>query len=110
MVSLLNEIKKIAEPPVCHYGSNEPNLASQFEWSVNTFKSIKYYCLPRIRQVKSRLFLLLHILNFFCHFQALQLKISNRASTLQIGKKKTDMGFLAEKSNTFFQTSFFKAH
>jgi hypothetical protein len=30
--------KKIAEPPVCHYGSNEPTLASQFEWSVNTFK------------------------------------------------------------------------
>jgi hypothetical protein len=30
--------KKIAEPPDCHYGSNEPNLASQFEWSVNTIK------------------------------------------------------------------------
>ncbi len=29
--------KKIAEPPVCHYESIEPNLASQFEWSVNTF-------------------------------------------------------------------------
>ena len=36
---LLKWHKKIAEPPVCHYGSNEPNLASQFEWSVNTFKS-----------------------------------------------------------------------
>jgi hypothetical protein len=32
--------KKIAEPPVCHYGSNEPNLASQFEWLVNTFKPL----------------------------------------------------------------------
>jgi hypothetical protein len=30
--------KKIAQPPVCHYGSNEPTLASQYEWSVNTFK------------------------------------------------------------------------
>ncbi len=29
--------KKIAEPPVCHYESIEFNLASQFEWSVNTF-------------------------------------------------------------------------
>ncbi len=29
--------KKIDEPPVCHYGSNEPTLASQFEWSVNTY-------------------------------------------------------------------------
>ncbi len=29
--------KKIAEPPVCHYGSNESNLASQFEWLVNIF-------------------------------------------------------------------------
>jgi len=28
---------QVAEPPVCHYGSNEPTLASQFEWSVNTF-------------------------------------------------------------------------
>jgi hypothetical protein len=25
----------------CHYGSNEPTLASQFEWSVNTFKCLK---------------------------------------------------------------------
>ncbi len=24
--------------PVCYYGSNEPTLTSQFEWSVNTFK------------------------------------------------------------------------
>ncbi len=30
--------KKISEPPVCPYESIEPNLASQFEWSVNTFK------------------------------------------------------------------------
>ena len=30
--------KKISEPPVCHYGSNKPTFASQFEWSVNTFK------------------------------------------------------------------------
>jgi hypothetical protein len=38
MKAIENEIKKITEPPVCHYGSNEPTLASQFEWSVNTFK------------------------------------------------------------------------
>ncbi len=25
------------ELPVCYYGSNEPTLTSQFEWSVNTF-------------------------------------------------------------------------
>jgi hypothetical protein len=31
-------LKKSAEPPVCHYGSNEPTLDAQFEWSVNTFK------------------------------------------------------------------------
>jgi hypothetical protein len=30
--------KKIAEPPVCSYGSSEPTLASQLEWSVHTFK------------------------------------------------------------------------
>ncbi len=30
--------KKFAEPPVCHYLSNESTLASLFEWSVNTFK------------------------------------------------------------------------
>ncbi len=30
--------KKFAEPPVCHFGTNESSLASQFEWSVNTFK------------------------------------------------------------------------
>jgi hypothetical protein len=30
--------KKIAEHPVFYYGSNEPTLTSQFEWSVNTFK------------------------------------------------------------------------
>jgi hypothetical protein len=30
--------KKFAEPPVYHYRSNKPSIASQFEWSVNTFK------------------------------------------------------------------------
>ncbi len=30
--------KKNSEPPVCHYESIEPTLASQFVWSVNTFK------------------------------------------------------------------------
>ncbi len=35
--------KKIAEPPVCHYGSNKPTLASQFEWSVNTFNFISFF-------------------------------------------------------------------
>ncbi len=34
--------KKNSEPPVCPYKSIEPNLASQFEWSVNTFNQIKY--------------------------------------------------------------------
>ncbi len=29
--------KKFAEHQVCYYGSNEPTLTSQFEWSVNTF-------------------------------------------------------------------------
>jgi hypothetical protein len=37
MKALENEIKQFAKPPVCHYGSNEPTLASQFEWSVITF-------------------------------------------------------------------------
>jgi hypothetical protein len=35
--------KEIAEPPVPHYGSNEPTLASQFEWSVNIFQSLNLY-------------------------------------------------------------------
>ncbi len=34
--------KKIDEPPVCHYESIEPNLASQFDWSVNTFKALVF--------------------------------------------------------------------
>ncbi len=34
--------KKNSEPPVCPYESIEPNLASQFEWSVNTFKGFFY--------------------------------------------------------------------
>ncbi len=32
--------KKIAEHPVCYYGSNEPTLTSQLEWSVNIFKHL----------------------------------------------------------------------
>ena len=43
--------KKIAEPPVCHFGSNEPNLSSQFEWSVNTF-NIFSTCRLRLLQLK----------------------------------------------------------
>ncbi len=31
--------KKNSEPPVCPYESSESNLASQFEWSVNTFNT-----------------------------------------------------------------------
>jgi hypothetical protein len=31
MKALYSEIKKIAEPPVCHNESIEPTLASQFE-------------------------------------------------------------------------------
>ena len=31
--------KKFTQHPVCYYGSNEPTLTSQFEWSVNTFNS-----------------------------------------------------------------------
>ncbi len=33
----LKRNKKNSEPPVCPYELIEPNLASQFEWSVNTF-------------------------------------------------------------------------
>jgi hypothetical protein len=31
-------MKKISLPPIYHYGSNEPTLDVQFEWSVNTFQ------------------------------------------------------------------------
>ncbi len=33
--------QKNSEPPVCPYESIEPNLATQFEWSVNTFNAAK---------------------------------------------------------------------
>ncbi len=50
--------KKIAEPPVCHYGSNEPTLASQFEWSVNTFNCSSEKPVFRIRiRIGIRMFL-----------------------------------------------------
>jgi hypothetical protein len=39
MKAIKNELKKIAEPPVPPYRSNGPTLASQFEWSVNTFNA-----------------------------------------------------------------------
>ncbi len=43
-----NPWKKSAEPPVCHYWSNEPSLDAQFEWSVNTFNSHEIFCIKVI--------------------------------------------------------------